>query len=92
MRPEIQHWIDKQYLLRHDTNLSGTYWIATLDDDDGQPCIRFHALNFTKKAGMRYREVFRDYLDGKKYVRGDLIFTQLGGWRVAWEEPKKDYR
>ena len=77
MRPEIRRWINE-------LKPSGNHWLCTIDDGEGQPCVRTYALNIGKK-GIRCKEVFRDYLDGRKFIRGSLIWCGSGGWRVMWE-------
>lgn len=83
MNEQIKKWIEK----RKET-LSGTYFLQTIDENENQPCLRIWALNSTKKRGIRVKEVFREYLDGKIYVHRDLYYCGGAGYRVQWEERK----
>ena len=88
MRTEIESWI-----ARYNTPEeipSGTHWLKTLDDEEGQPCLRTYALNKTKKKGIRVKEVVREYLNEDFIkVHGDLYFCGAAGYRVVWE--KREY-
>lgn len=84
MRYEIEEWIKS----KEGEIQRGTYWLKVIDDNDGQPCLRTYALNSTKKAGIRVKEVLREYLDGQILIHGDLYWCGAGGYQVMWE-PRK---
>lgn len=81
MRPEIE-----EYIKNHPEN--GTTWLKTLDDEDGQPCLRTYALNTTKSRGTRLKEVVREYLNGEIWIHGDLYWCGAAGYKVLWEQRK----
>lgn len=84
MNKAIQQYIDKHY----ESLGSGTYWLNTLDDADGQPCLRTWALHKLKGKKPAVKEVVREYLNEDIYVHGDLYFMGAAGWRVNWGNHK----
>lgn len=86
MIAQIQNWIDKQAKPIG----SGTYWFKTLDDSEGQPCLRTYALHVLKNKPYQIKEVVREYLNGDICVHGDLYFCGAAGYRVMWE-PRKHW-
>lgn len=77
---EISNWIEKQ----QKPIPSGTHWFKTLDDKEGQPCIRTYALHVLKNKPYEYKEVVRDYFNGDIMIHGDLYFCGAAGYRVMW--------
>ena len=87
MKTEIQEWMDKHL----DKLGSGTYWLETLDDEEGQPCLRTWALHILKHKKPELKEVVREYLDGDIKVHGDLYFIGAKGYTVNWGTSKSYY-
>jgi len=84
MNEQIQEYINKHY----DLLGSGTYFLDTFDDKEGQPCLRTWALHKLKGKAPAIKEVVREYLNGDIKIHGDLYFMGAAGYKVNWGNHK----
>ena len=82
MNTKVKQWFKDNSPLK-----SGTYYLKTLEELEGDVCLRTFALRVTKKD-VNCKEDVRDFLNKGLYVHGDLHWCGDGGYRVMFEERK----
>ena len=84
MIEKVKEWLNA----RNNQLPSGTHYFKTLDDSEGQPCLRTYAVHSLKGKAYKIKEVVREYLSGEIYVHGDLYFCGAAGYKVNWGNRK----